>query len=290
MLSFREVTLSDITSIKEFFKNAASQSCDVTFGNLFLWQQQFSQRVCIYKDTLFLRYGEEYLFPIGALSVKESIELLMLEAKERNVPFKMKLLTEKQCELLKENFPNRFSFKHDLNNSDYIYTTENMITLSGKKYHSKRNHISKFDRMYNWEYELISVQNIVQCIEMNKKWDSENDYNDENLIREKVALKLAFEHFLELGLVGGVLKVDGEVVAYSIGEAINETTFCTHFEKALSDFEGAYAKMNNLFSKNELSSYEFINREEDMGIEGLRKAKSSYNPTYILNKYSATLI
>lgn len=288
MLSFREILLSDIEIVKNIFKTQASQSCDATFGNLFLWQQQHFQRVCIFEDTLFLRYGDEYLFPVGKMPIKQAINLILEDAKERNVPFKMKLVTENQVNILKENFEDRFEFNLDRNNSDYVYETISLITLSGKKYHAKRNHIAKFDRKYNWTYEKMSEQNIPECKKMNEKWEQQLDIKDKSIINEHIALEKAFENFLTLNFKGGVLRVDGEVIAFSLGEEISENTFCTHFEKAISSFEGAYAKMNNEFTKNELSTYQFVNREEDMGIEGIRKAKTSYNPSFILNKYTVT--
>jgi hypothetical protein len=132
------------------------------------------------------------------------------------------------------------------------------------------------------------MDNIALCKSMNDRWEKEYNVQSEGLKLERIAIENAFENFLKLKLIGGVLKVENEVVAFSIGEKINNETFCTHFEKALSSFEGAYTKMNNLFSQNELKEYRYVNREEDMGIEGIRKSKTSYNPIFLLDKYTVT--
>ncbi|MEG1436658.1 MAG: phosphatidylglycerol lysyltransferase domain-containing protein, partial [Oscillospiraceae bacterium] len=161
-------------------------------------------------------------------------------------------------------------------------------TLPGKKFHSKRNHISNFEKTYDWSYEEINKENMQECIEMNRKWEAENKMrNPDGMNKEELAIIRAFDNFDELGFKGGLIRANGEVVAYTMGERLNDNTFCTHIEKAFADIRGAYPIINREFAKNTLTEYEFVNREEDMGIEGLRKAKLSYNPVYLVSKYRA---
>jgi hypothetical protein len=196
-------------------------------------------------------------------------------------------LAEKQK--LEELFPGKFTFTADDSKFDYIYKSSDLATLSGRKYHGKRNHISAFIKNNpDWSFEEINPANIGQCASMNERWLMLNEYKDEEAISaEHNALNVALAHFDELGFYGGLIRVDHEVVAFSFGEKLKDGIFCTHFEKAYSSIQGAYPIINREMAIRLCDEYELINREEDTGAPGLRKAKRSYYPEIWLEKYIA---
>ncbi|MDE5964891.1 MAG: phosphatidylglycerol lysyltransferase domain-containing protein, partial [Eubacterium sp.] len=170
---------------------------------------------------------------------------------------------------------------------DYIYSVEKMASLSGKKYHGKRNHITNFKKNNpDWSFEIIDSSNIDECIELHSNWINTHD-DDSDYSFEFEAVLTAFENYDKLGFVGGILKVDGKAIAYTMGERHSDELFVTHFEKAPPEIQGAYPIINQEFTKNCLMDYQFVNREEDLGLDGLRKAKQSYNPEILLKKGAA---
>ena len=194
---------------------------------------------------------------------------------------------EKDKAVLEELYPERFTFTEDRDSFDYIYSREDLVLLSGKKYHSKRNHIAFFEKQ-EYQYEELNDKNLSECLSMNAVWIEKNsDKFYDGIDKEQWALTRAFEHYDELGYKGALLRRDGQVVAFTLGEEMNDNMFCTHFEKAFSDIRGAYPTINREFAKRTLTGYKYINREEDTGDEGLRKAKLSYKPVKLLVKYKA---
>ncbi|MEG0109255.1 MAG: phosphatidylglycerol lysyltransferase domain-containing protein, partial [Lachnospiraceae bacterium] len=176
------------------------------------------------------------------------------------------------------------NYSRDL--ADYVYETEKLSTLAGKKLHGKRNHINKFLSTYkNWTYEALSSENIEDCFQMALKWRNENGCDDDSEKNSEMCVTLnSLRLFKELHLIGGVLKIEGKVVAFTIGEPISDEIFVVHIEKALSEIDGAYPMINQQFVLHECQNYEYINREEDVGSEGIRKAKLSYRPAFLVEK------
>jgi hypothetical protein len=200
----------------------------------------------------------------------------------------MESVTEENKDKLIEIYGDKLIVFPDPNLFDYVYYSEKLINLVGKKLHSKRNHINKFKSLYNYEYKKMTPQLAQGCFKKAQEWLTSKypDKNNSDYISEITALKEVFDNYEKLDLIGGLVTVDSKIIAFSIGEKLTENTFVTHIEKADTNFQGAYTLINNEFSKNECASYEFINREEDMGIEGIRKAKNSYYPDIMIKKYS----
>ncbi|MGN1122774.1 MAG: DUF2156 domain-containing protein, partial [Eubacterium sp.] len=225
-----------------------------------------------------------YSLPIGNGDFKDAVNQLIDDAKTFSIPFRIYGVTEHYKSLLDEYFPDKFSYEYDSAYSDYIYSVEKMSLLSGKKYHSKRNHITNFKKKNpDWSFEKIDNSNIGDCIELHTKW-IKNHQDDEDYSFEFEAVLTAFENYEALGFEGGLIRVDNKAIAYTFGERQSDLLFVTHFEKAPAEIQGAYTVINQEFTKNCLSSYKYVNREEDLGIEGLRKAKQSYNPEILLEK------
>ena len=200
-------------------------------------------------------------------------------------------VTPDNFERLQEWFPDRYQIEYDRDQADYVYETEKLATLSGKKLHGKRNHINKFKIMYEdrWSYEPMTKDNVEDCFQMALKWRNENGCEEDSEKNAEICVTLnSLRLFEELGLKGGVLRIDGEVAAFTVGEPICSDTFCVHIEKAYAEVQGAYPMINQQFVSHECMDYKYVNREEDTGAEGLRKAKMSYRPVFMVEKGTVT--
>lgn len=290
MLSFSKPTISDKEWVNNCLKHANSYNCEYTFGNLLVWSTAYCTEIAHYNDFLICRWGRDedisYSLPIGEGDFTDAINAIIDDAKSIGVVPRIYGITDGYMDLIKESFLGEFSYSHDDGYDDYVYAVDKMISLSGKKYHGKRNHITNFKKNNpTWKFELIDDSNIDDCIAFHKKWIENRDTDDEDYSFEFEAVLTAFEHYNELDFIGGLIRVDGDVVAYTMGEPmINGRCFVTHFEKAIGTIQGSYPIINQEFTKNCLSEYEYVNREEDLGIEGLRKAKQSYYPEKLLSK------
>ena len=289
-LQFRKIELSDKPWIDELLKKSDFYGSEYCFGNNFIWANAYHSKIGRYKD-FYLQFNEDakhFSFPAGEGDLKEVIELMMDYAEENGFPFVMHVSHERNRKKLEELFPGRFDFAERRDYFDYIYSSESLMTLKGKKLHSKRNFINRFIEK-EWSAEPVTEENIHLCKEFNAFWCAQNDCGeDESKREEKCAVRKALDHFCELGFKGCILKQEGRVVAYSFGEPVNSNTFIVHVEKADSQVPGAYPMINREFVRMFASDYEFVNREEDLGVEGLRRAKLSYNPVKFTVRYRGT--
>jgi len=292
VIEFRKPELKDMKWVKSTMTRSGEMACDYCFGNLFIWSEYYGNTIAEY-DGLFIskdrsRDADIYLYPCGDGDKKGAVNELIKLHEQDGKELVMYCLTPDKVRELDSMFKDRFEFREHRDYFDYIYLTSDLASLAGRKYHAKRNHISYFKNNFNWQYEKITPDNLAECYEMNKKWEKLNSkYDEEGLGAELTAIDRAFSHYEELGFVGGLLRKDGEVIAYTFGEQINNDVFCTHFEKAFADIRGAYPMINQQFCINELMGYKYINREDDTGDEGLRQAKMSYCPAILLPKFIA---
>lgn len=293
-IQFKNPAMENKELIKSYMKQVNYKSCELTFSNLLLWAPFYETKFAVVDDMLVFISGEKnssFFFPIGSGDIQKTILSLMEYCREKGKEFKMNGVTEEMFDILSSLFPNTFEIEYNRDYADYIYLTEKMITLSGKKYHGKKNHINKFVSTYDWAYEEIDDSNARECCRMIMKWAEQADEagsaitkgNDGKAEEINVALR-ALSLRKELGLLGGLIRVDGKIVACTLGEAINDETFVIHIEKAFSDIQGAYTIINQQFLEHTVKNFKYVNREEDMGIEGLRKAKLSYKPEILLEK------
>ncbi|MCI8496802.1 MAG: DUF2156 domain-containing protein [Clostridiales bacterium] len=216
--------------------------------------------------------------------MEEALHLLHEDAKAEGTPFWLYSVTPEIQSQLEEIYPGKFEFTPYRFGDDYVYESSSLIELKGRKLHGKRNHIARFMDNNSWSFEELDESNLDDCRDMMQQWleanqDSGTDYSDEVL-----AIGDAFDHFFELEFSGGLIRVDGNVVAFTMGEPLNDDTFVLHFEKAFSHIQGAYPMINREYAARKLSGYRYINREEDMGLEGLRRAKMSYQPAFLVEK------
>ena len=295
MIAFRDITIQDKDTITAYTMNSCRRNCDLSFSNLCSWRFLYHTKFAIINNFLVFKFwaGDElaYMMPVGEGNLEEVLNELIEDARQEGEPFCMLGVCSCMREDLEAIMPGQFGFTVDRDYADYIYLRSDLATLKGKKFQSKRNHINKFRNTYpDYKYSPITKDRIQECLELEAKWCKANDCDQqEGTGNERRALIYALNHFEELGLTGGILHVNGQIVAFTFGMPINKETFGVHVEKADTSIDGAYAMINYEFANHIPEQYIYINREEDLGIEGLRKATLSYHPETILEKYMACL-
>lgn len=294
MFDFKFPTVEDRKWMHPILSASGNMGSESAFGTLYLWSSTYYSEVCRYRDYMILYSGghfHTYNMPIGGTGLPfDAIEAIIQDAKERGIPFRMWGITQDGVAELQKMYPGRFQFQLDRDGSDYLYNAQDLIDLPGRRFHGKRNHLAQFTRTYNWSYEDISPANFADCVAVDREWRASREGNEEEGVAgETEAIEKAFRDYDALCLAGGLIRVEGKPVAFTVGEEIDSGTFLIHFEKALDGYNGLYAAINREFAARRLGSYRYINREEDMGIEGLRKAKLSYHPAALLQKYAVTL-
>ena len=287
---FKRPELEDKELISSYFAKAPGRSCERTFVNVYLWSRHYKVKFAVIEDALVFRDegdGFAFSYPAGKdEAVKKALEALMEYCRERKCPFRLYNVTEEHFAQLCGWFPDRFQIRYDRDAADYVYETEKLATLAGKKLHGKRNHINKFKALYpDWSYESLNDDNVEECFQMALKWRNQNGCDDDVEKNAEMCVTLnSLRLYKELGLRGGVLKIGEKIVAFSVGEPLCSDTFVVHIEKAFPDIEGAYPMINQQFVLHECMDYTYVNREEDTGAEGLRKAKLSYRPVFMVEK------
>ena len=294
IIEFKRPQLEDKDIITSKFHEYCSRSCERTFVNVFLWARYYQVEFAMVADTVVFKleqHGLAFSYPVGAIeNVKIAIEQLKAFSEAKGQPFQLYNVTEDMFSQIEEWYPEEYTIEYNRNMADYVYECEKLTTLTGKKLHGKRNHINKFKATYeNWKYETLTEENLEECFQMALKWREVNECDDdEDKINEMAVTMNSLRLFKELELQGGILRVNGEIVAFTLGEKLCGDTFVVHIEKAFADIQGAYPMINQQFVAHECQAYHYINREEDTGSEGLRKAKLSYRPAFLVEKGTVT--
>lgn len=295
MIPFKELTVNDRESILRYTLNSPYRNCDLSFSNLCSWRFLYHTVWAEWNGFLLLKFWIDdqlsYMIPIGEGDLKSVLQALIEESKAEKSRLCLLGVCEDMRKQLERVMPGKFTCQPERDNADYVYLRTDLATLSGKKFQPKRNHINKFKKTYNYEYLPITSEYISECLRLEAEWCEMNDCDEQDGTgSERRAIVFALENFEALGLVGGLLRVDGQVVAFTFGMPINADTFGVHVEKADTRIDGAYAMINYEFANHIPKQYTYINREEDLGIEGLRKAKLSYHPVLLLEKSMACFI
>ena len=295
MIPFKDITLADKDTITSFTMKSDRRNCDLSFSNLCSWRFLYDTQFAVVDNFLVFKFwaGEQlaYMMPVGTGDLKAVLWELIEDARKENQHFCMLGVCSNMRADLEAILPEQFTFTEDRDYADYIYLRSDLSTLKGKKFQAKRNHINRFRNTYpDYEYTPITPDRIQECLDLEAEWCKVNNCDQqEGTGNERRALIYALHNFETLGLTGGILHVNGKIVAFTFGMPINHETFGVHVEKADTSIEGAYAMINYEFANRIPEQYIYINREEDLGIEGLRKAKLSYQPATILEKYMACL-
>lgn len=290
MLDFRKLLPAEREVIHNNLSAAPGHGCEYSFVNLFLWADQ---TVAFWNATplFFCRYGEwtAYLVP-QCEDLKEAVNLLRDDARERGVRFRLFGATPAEAEALEALYPQRFQRRTTRDSFDYIYDIERLCDLRGRKLQAKRNHCNHFEQTYP-DYRVLPLTKelLPRCVDFTQAWYEEHrdahPYSD--MSEEKAAMQKAFRYFKELRMEGIMLETQEGIVAFSMGNRIREDTFDVNFEKAFAEINGAYPMVNREFARLIRRRYpevRYLNREDDMGVEGLRRAKESYYPDLLLEK------
>ena len=302
MLNLFDITIDKKGYLESFLKRRCSVNSEFSFTNLFMWRRSYDIKYTVIDDTLCIlpKHGSgprSATFPIGFMAcdgsqrdISNAINILTKYFQENNEPLLIRLYNEKAVDMLERAFPDKFVITEDRDSFDYVYKIENLISLSGKKYHSKRNHVNRFMAKYSdFKYRTLTPDDKDQVISLFDRWSDNKDFDKVSLLEEREAILELLDNWETLGVTGGGLFADDRMIAFSFGEVLCGDTVVIHLEHADTDYEGAFAAMNNLFLKNEWADFVYVNREEDMGIPGMRKAKESYRPKFMVKKYVATL-
>ena len=300
MLEFKAPTPADKPWVDRLLARSGYLGCDYNFTNIFVWQRAYGLQIGRIEDFLVVhlcgRMGCSYMYPAGSGDLAVAVRTLAQDAAGRGEPLRLVCLTEEQMAQLEGLFPGQFRFQADRDGYDYLYEIDRLADLGGKKLHAKRNHINRFmENNPSWVYEEITPESLAECLEMDREWyrrslQREGEAEERDLGDEGIALRTAMEHYQALGLEGGLLRVYGEVVAFTMGDHITPEVYDVHFEKAYGELQGAYAMVNREFARWVRARHpqvKYLNREDDMGVEGLRKAKESYYPDRMVEKYAA---
>ncbi|MDR2146175.1 MAG: phosphatidylglycerol lysyltransferase domain-containing protein [Tannerella sp.] len=296
-MDFKPITIADKEIITNITYKNDFMNCDFAFSNMCSWCFLYDSEYATEDDFLFIRFHVTnrahfhwaYMFPIGKGDIRLAINKIEEDAEALQTSFLLLGITPDCKELLEELFPEKFTYKAERNYFDYIYLREDLQFLKGKKLQSKRNHINKFNKLYQYSCIPITREIAPQCMELEQVWLRANISDDdrEALANERRSMSFALNHFEELGLFGYAIVVDNKIIAFSYGSKINHNTFGVHAEKADINYEGVFSVVNQELVSQLPEEFIYINREEDLGISGLRKSKLSYNPYILLEKNSA---
>ncbi|MBE6577450.1 MAG: DUF2156 domain-containing protein [Ruminococcaceae bacterium] len=296
-IDFTHITLADKALYEGYLANEQNRGCEFSFANLYLWgRQRFA--VVGGHIALFSQFDRRsvYPYPIGNKDKKAVLDAIIEDARARDIPCRITGLSDEARKTVEQLYPNKFRFHCDEGSFDYVYSIDDLADLGGRKYHAKRNHLNRFYETHpNFTVQPICDDNVPLVKRMLEGWYStrmaENPNSDFHM--EHAALDKALRDHKELSLEGLVLFDGDEVLAFTLASRLSTDTFDVHFEKARSDVQGAYPAINREFAKYIRDKYpevKFLDREEDMGLEGLRKAKQSYYPHHMVKKYWACLL
>ena len=297
MIEFKRFLPTDGGLYKKYFPDGYDRGCEFSFPNIYLWGKQ---NYSIFEGNILLmsQFGQRtvYPFPIGDGDKLSAVRELIRDSRARGLDFRMSGISPEAKEMLEREMAGKFLFHTNEGSYDYIYNIDDLAELKGRKYHTKKNHVNRFiEEHEGYTVEVITEETLPRVAKFVGEWFEERKNKDPNgdYHMEEVALDRAIRHYDELSLDGIALVVDGSIVAMTMGSRMTADTFDVNFEKANAEVNGAYAAINYEFARYLRAKYPslcFIDREEDMGIEGLRRAKESYRPCRKVVKYWATLL
>jgi hypothetical protein len=297
IMPFKPITVEDREAITACTFQSDFMNCDFSFANMCSWRFLYNSEFMIANGFLLIRFyieekGRRHkacMFPAGNGDLGQALELLEEDARADGHPLCILGVTPDGKNELEKIRPDEFMYFPERDYFDYIYLRQDLQLLKGKKFQAKRNHINKFKNNYSYTYLPITPEIVPLCLELECKWYQANrtERDAQDLKDENRSMVFALNHFNELGLTGGSVWVGDEIVAFTYGSPINHHTFGVHVEKADIRYEGIFSVINQEFASRIPKQFLYVNREEDLGIPGLRQSKLSYNPVILLEKNTA---
>jgi hypothetical protein len=292
---FKPIELEDRDFIQDTLWKYQPEASELTFTNLFIWRAHYGFQWSVHRDWLLVLCSSSnrnsfFLPPVGPSSRSRVAGLILSWLREEKKE-KEPLIERADSRLVSEIEGDRaFVIQPTREHFDYVYRSRDLILLQGSKYHAKRNHINKFRSSYSFAYSPLADNHLQACLDLAGAWcDWRRCEEDLSLIGEWDAVRQALNHFYSLKLQGGVIVIEGKVEAFAVGELLNEQTAVVHVEKANPEIKGLYAVINQQFCEKNWANIPFINREQDLGEEGLRQAKLSYQPDHLVQKFNIGL-
>lgn len=302
MIRLQEITIDKKDEINRYLKRKCSKNSEFTFTNLFMWRKSYDIRYAIIDDMLCIMPKHtggvrSATFPIGFMredgtegDIKPVIDTLLNYFAEAGEEPLIRLYDDETVRRLTEAYPGKFMITEDVNSYDYVYSVAELTALAGKRFHSKKNHVNQFKKLYDWGYSALTSKDAEECLRLFEQWSSAKTDDNTGVDEEAEAVRELFLNWDRLDVSGGCIRVGGEMAAFSVGEPLCGKMAVIHLEHANTDYQGSFAIMNQQFLENRWQDFEYVNREEDMGIPGMRKAKESYRPVFMVKKYVATLM
>jgi len=293
MIKFKKIGTEDFHRASAILKSSGIENCEHCFATMLVWSHRHPVEIAIEQNTVFMRSSgikhTWYLWPAGEMPPEQAVDLIIADAARLGTAVSIYGIDQSGADFLYENYGEIFNITEDRNASDYIYLTTDLAQLPGKNYQKKRNHVSRFLRENpDYRFIVITPENVHRAVQFEKDWCARYDCGKgRDLSSEQEGILFLLDNFDKMDLMGAMIETNGEIVAMSIAAPINNRMVDVMVEKAYHDVNGAYAIINRDFALNCFSDFQFINREDDMGAENLRKAKMSYFPYEIRKKYLA---
>ncbi|MBB6216783.1 hypothetical protein HNQ80_002887 [Anaerosolibacter carboniphilus] len=295
------ISITDKAFLDTYLRSSSYEVSDLNFTNLFMWRHLYHLKYEVIHGLLWISgiyYDKPFLFPPlfknaeDLANLPACLEILKGKFDHIKSPAMIKFLPASAVELFQNTAPQQLRFQRDRDNDDYIYLAQDLMELKGRKLHSKKNHLNFFRKHMEFEYVPLTKDLIDDCLSLAQRLKVGNytDLELDLLQNEALAIEEALQHMDQLHIAGGAIWVDNQVEAFTFGEKLTEDTMLVHIEKANADIRGLYQAINQQFCIHHCEDVIYVNREEDMGFDYLRKAKESYNPVKMLEKYDAFLI
>ena len=282
----RPLALEDKPWLDRLLAEEQPEVSQYTFTNIFAWRKARSTMVSqsggLVLVSLELSDRKVLLDPMGDGDKREAMESCLRHPWGKPVEFRY--LPWNSAALFQGD--PAYDILTDRDNSDYLYAALDLIELAGRKYDAKRNFIRRFTAEHKYRYLELTSELVAECRKFEEHWCRDRScQSDEGLSHEQEAVAEMLDHFRDLGVRGGALEVDGSIVAFALGEALNRETLVVHVEKADAKLAGIYAVINNEFCRHEAGQFKYVNREQDLGVPGLRQAKQSYHPIRLVETF-----
>lgn len=288
--TFKPMEIGHREAFKRYLTEDPPQISELTFTNLFMWNHRYHPLWAERDGCLLIILHNDDMTPFGLQPVGKGDKQKALDAvtaELRNLSSRVRICRVSEDFIHRYLDHDNYTYKRDHDNSDYVYATRDLIELSGRKYHRKKNHLNNFLKSYEFEYLELTADSVGRFLDLQEEWCRVKDCTQTPALQsEDYAVRMALTYFEELDYKGAAISIDSKIEAFSLGEQLNADTAVIHAEKANPDIPGLYTAINQVVCSNAWSHLEFINREQDLGIEGLRKAKESYYPHHMVNKYT----
>ena len=296
MLAFEPIAIEHQEEVAKYTCIEHYGTTESAFLDLFIWGKKYHTQIAFEDGFMFIRTGDgegiAYLFPYGKGDLCQAIGKIRADAEALSIAPRMIGVTEQMREQLERCMPDQFEYTETRDFFDYVYNAQDLIQLPGKKLHAKRTNINKFMAEYGnrYAFEPITRENLDEVYAFQKRWLAENstEENAEGLQNEMAAIERAIRHYFEIGIQGGFIRVDGRIAAYSMGIPLCHKFYLISIEKGDIRYPGIYQVINKLFAEHYCAAFRYINREDDTGAPGLRRAKLSYQPAFLIAKYEVT--